>query len=62
VISIFRQKNLKILFVAAEAAPFVKVGGLSSVMRSLPKALNELGHDARVMIPKYLAIDSEKYF
>lgn len=61
-ISIFRQKNLKILFVAAEAAPFVKVGGLSSVMRSLPKALNELGHDARVMIPKYLAIDSEKYF
>jgi len=40
----------------------VKIGGLSSVMKSLPKALNEIGHDARVMIPKYLSIDTEKYF
>jgi len=62
VIGIFCKKNLKILFVGAEAAPFVKIGGLSSVMKSLPKALNEIGHDARVMIPKYLSIDTEKYF
>ncbi len=40
----------------------MKIGGLSSVMKSLPKALNEIGHDARVMIPKYLSIDTEKYF
>ncbi len=53
--------KLKILFVASEAAPFVKVGGLGEVMRSLPKALRKLGHDARVLIPKYASIDLEKY-
>ena len=52
---------MKILFVSPEAAPFVKVGGLGEVMYSLPKALREIGHDARVMIPKYSSIDSEKF-
>lgn len=51
----------KILFAASEAAPFVKVGGLGEVMRSLPKALRELGYDARVMIPKYATIDTKKF-
>src|SRR3989338_10860947 len=55
------KKSLKILFVASEAAPFVKVGGLGEVMNSLPRALRNLGHDARVMIPKYASIDIEKY-
>jgi len=55
------KKNLKILFVGTEAAPFVKVGGLASVMYSLPKALSDLGHDARVMIPKYLSIDDNLF-
>ena len=55
---IFKAKErLKILFVATEAAPFIKVGGLGSVLYSLPRALRELGHDARVMIPKYLSVD-----
>lgn len=55
------KKSLKILFVATEAAPFVKVGGLGSVIYSLPRALRELGHDARVMIPKYLSVDEGAY-
>ncbi|MDP3792568.1 MAG: glycogen/starch synthase [bacterium] len=54
-------KSLKILFVASEAAPFVKVGGLGEVMHSLPKALCNLGHDARVFVPKYATIDMEKF-
>ncbi|MEX2090910.1 MAG: glycogen/starch synthase [Candidatus Paceibacterota bacterium] len=59
---IFSDKNrLKILFVASEAAPFVKVGGLGEVMHSLPKALQVLGHDVRVFAPKYLTIDMDKY-
>jgi starch synthase len=55
------KTGLKILFVGPEAAPFAKVGGLGSVMYSLPKALSKLGHDARVMIPRYVSIDDEKY-
>src|SRR5688572_20276118 len=52
---------LKILFVTPEATPFAKVGGLGSVSYSLPKALSRLGHDARVMMPRYISIDDEKY-
>lgn len=55
------QDPLKILFVASEAGPFAQVGGLGEVMRSLPTALRDLGHDARVMIPKYASIELEKY-
>ena len=60
-LKILPSKRLKILFVASEAAPFAKVGGLGDVMYSLPLALRKLGHDARVMIPLYGTIDSKKY-
>lgn len=56
----FRNNNkLKILFAASEAAPFAKIGGLGEVMRSLPRALRDLGYDARVMFPKYAGIDTK---
>jgi starch synthase len=50
---------LKVLFVASEAAPFVKTGGLGEVIGSLPAALRSMGVDARVIIPKYRAIAKE---
>jgi starch synthase len=56
-----RKKPLRILFVATESAPFAKVGGLASVMHSLPSALIRLGHDVRVMIPRYLSIDDKQF-
>ena len=51
----------KILFVASEAAPFARIGGLGSVMYSLPRALRTTGHDARVFMPRYLSIDPNMY-
>ncbi|MEI7884315.1 MAG: glycogen synthase GlgA [Clostridia bacterium] len=44
---------MKILFVAAEAIPFVKTGGLADVAGSLPKSLIEEGLDVAVILPKY---------
>ncbi len=45
--------GLKILFVASEATPFAKTGGLADVVGSLPRALRQLGHDVHVVIPCY---------
>lgn len=52
---------MKILFVASEAAPFAKAGGLGEVMFSLPRALVKAGYDARVMIPRYAGIDPQAF-
>ncbi len=53
------KKKLNILFVSAEMSPFAKTGGLADVAGSLPKALAELGHDVRVVMPKYRSIKGE---
>jgi len=50
---------MKILFLTAEAAPFVTVGGLSQVMYFLPRALGKLGHDTRVFTPFYGSTNRE---
>lgn len=59
---LFRSRPVqKILFIAPEASPFVKAGGLGQVMFSLPRALKKLGFDVRIMIPRYAGIDLEKF-
>ncbi len=52
---------LKILYVAAEAVPFVKTGGLADVAGALPKAIRALGHDIRVVVPRYGRIEPDRF-
>lgn len=48
---------LKVLFISAEVDPFAKTGGLGDVGGSLPKALADLGHEVRVVMPAYKVIE-----
>jgi starch synthase len=47
---------LRIVFIAAEAAPYAKTGGLADVAGSLPNALGRLNVDIRVILPGYRQI------
>ena len=48
---------MKILFSSSEVFPFAKTGGLADVSYALPKALSNLGHDIKVVMPRYYQID-----
>lgn len=43
--------------VASEAVPFAKSGGLGDAVSALARALGRLGHDVRLVIPRYYDID-----
>lgn len=49
----------KVLFVASEAVPFIKTGGLADVVGSLPKCFDKKKYDIRVIIPNYACIPEE---
>lgn len=53
------DKKMQVVFASAEAAPFVKTGGLGDVAGSLPRALVAAGADVIVMVPKYGTIAPE---
>jgi len=50
-------QRLRVLLVASEASPFAKTGGLGDVAGALPRALRALGHDVRVLIPRYRGVE-----
>src|SRR5207248_4865548 len=51
-------RPLKVLVVTAELAPFAKLGGVSDVAGALSKELRRLGHDVRVVLPRYRQVDT----
>lgn len=53
------QRKLHVAFASAEAAPFVKTGGLGDVAGSLPQALKAAGAEVIVFVPKYDTIAQE---
>jgi len=44
---------MHIIFVASEAAPLAKTGGLADVVGSLPGEMIKMGHEVRVIMPYY---------
>jgi hypothetical protein len=47
---------VRVFFVASEALPYAKTGGLGDVTGSLASALHRLGADVRLVLPFYGAI------
>lgn len=47
------SRPLNVLYVTPECAPWAKTGGLGDVSAALPRALCELGHDVRILMPAY---------
>ncbi|MCF7990739.1 MAG: glycogen synthase GlgA [Thiohalocapsa sp.] len=47
------RPGYNVLVASSEAHPLIKTGGLADVASSLPVALRDLGHDARLIIPAY---------
>lgn len=48
---------MRILMITSEAVPFAKTGGLADVVSALSAALKKLGHDVRIVMPRYYRID-----
>jgi starch synthase len=52
---------MRILIVAAEVAPFAKTGGLADVSAALTRALVAQGHDVKLVMPFYGALQKGKW-
>lgn len=55
------RSTLRIAIVSPEAVPYAKTGGLADVAGALPLELAKLGHDVRLIIPRYSWIDKSSH-
>ncbi len=51
----------KVLFVSSEVYPYSHSGGLGDVAGTLPLYLKALGHDIRIVTPRYYVVDTQLY-
>ena len=54
-----KKPEVKVLFAAFEVAPFIKTGGLGDVAGALPRYLNDIGVETRVIMPLFSSIKDE---
>ncbi|KAG9439234.1 hypothetical protein H6P81_019399 [Aristolochia fimbriata] len=50
---ISKEPPMNIVHIAVEMAPIAKVGGLGDVVTSLSRAVQDLGHNVDIILPKY---------
>ena len=53
------KPELSVLFAAFEATPFMKTGGLGDVAGALPRYLNDIGVDTRLIMPLFSSIKED---
>lgn len=49
-------KTIQVLFLSSEVEPFAKTGGLADVSGALPHTIYNIGHEVRIMLPRYGSI------
>jgi starch synthase len=54
-------RKLNILVAASEATPFAKEGGLADVVSALSKQMKRMGHDVRIVLPRYYGVDKDRW-
>jgi starch synthase len=52
---------MKIVIAASEVVPFAKTGGLADVTGALPVALEDVGQEVVVVMPRYKSISESKF-
>ena len=53
------KPEVRVLFAAFEASPFIKTGGLGDVAGALPRYLNDIGVETRLIMPLFSTIKEE---
>jgi starch synthase len=54
------SEKLKILYVATEIDPFLKISSAADLIRILPQKLQEKGHEIRILMPKFGVINERR--
>ena len=47
------MSKLRILYVASEIDPFLKISEAADLLRQLPQAMQERGMEIRILVPRF---------